>query len=186
VSPFEYIIVLISIILGLGITTLLTGVAELIKHHKRTILYAPYIILILLVFVLHVHEWWESYTLKDVEEWPLLLFLFIILYPINLYVLAHLLFPSDRHGGYNTQEYYFDNYRRIFSWASFLPVLSLIQNVTLSHYTLADQLGQIAVLVLLIAMIVIRPVRTVTHLLFCLTMLILLVISLFFTKPISV
>jgi hypothetical protein len=99
-SPFEYVIVLVSIILGLGITTILTGLAELIKHRQLK-WYAPYIIWLFLVFVLHIHEWWESYTLKSVEVWKLPMFLFIILYPINLYVLAHLLFPSDLKSDFN-------------------------------------------------------------------------------------
>ena len=184
-SPFEYVIVLISIILGLGITTLLTGVAQLIKHHHHTLFFAPYLILILLVFVLHVHEWWESYTLKAVAEWPLLLFLFIILYPINLYVLAHLLFPSDLSHGFDTKEYYLNHYRRIFAWACPLPILSIIQNITLAHYTLTDQVGQIIVLALLMAMVVIRPSRTIMHLVLCLMLLVLLLVSLFFSKPIS-
>ncbi|HOX83180.1 MAG TPA: cyanophycinase [Chryseolinea sp.] len=40
-SPFEFTTVLISIILGLGITTILTGVAGRIKHFHQTIRYAP-------------------------------------------------------------------------------------------------------------------------------------------------
>jgi hypothetical protein len=185
VSPFEYIIVLISIILGLGITTILTGVAQLIKHHEKCRFHPPYLILIALVFVLHVHEWWESYTLKSVAEWPLLLFLFIILYPINLYVLAHLLFPSELESGYDTKEFYSSNYRKIFLWASSLPVLSIIQNLTISNYTLSDQLGQILVLSLLITMVVVRPVRTITHLIICLILLVMMLTSLFFSKPIT-
>ena len=184
-SPFEYIIVLISIILGLGITTLLTGVAQLIKHYEKCRFHAPYLILITLVFVLHVHEWWESYTLKSVAEWPLLLFLFIILYPINLYVLSHLLFPSDLDSGYDTREFYLANYRKIFMWASSLPILSIIQNLTVASYTFSDQLGQIMVLALLIAMIVIRPVHTLTHLIICLILLVMMLVSLFFSQPIS-
>jgi len=183
-SPFEYVIVLISIILGLGITTLLTGVAQLIKHHERTRFYGPYLILIVLVFVLHVHEWWESYTLKSVAVWPLLLFLFIILYPINLYVLAHLLFPSNLDSGYDTRDFYHTNYRKIFLWACSLPVLSIIQNLTVSQYALSDQLGQISVLALLVTMVVVQPTRTITHLIICLILLILLLVSLFFSQPI--
>src|SRR5688572_24307708 len=93
-SAFEYVIVLISIILGLGITTILTGVAELIKQSKLFILYLPHIIWIVLVFVMHIHEWWFSYELKTEAVWTLPMFLFILLYPINLYILAHLLFPA--------------------------------------------------------------------------------------------
>src|SRR5688572_25096937 len=113
-TPFEYVIVLISIILGLGITTILTGIANFIKYPPAERFYLPYAIWILLVFVLHIHEWWESYSLKSLETWKLPVFLFIILYPIALYILAHLLFPSDLRKGLLTKSFYMNNYPRIF------------------------------------------------------------------------
>src|SRR6186713_233849 len=93
-SPFEYVIVLISIILGLGITTILTGVAEIIKQTSLKNLFAPYIIWVALVFVVHLQEWWVAYELKTVQVWTLHMLLFILLPPINLYIMAHLLFPT--------------------------------------------------------------------------------------------
>lgn len=139
-TPFEYIIVLISIIIGLGITTVLTGVAELIKHRSFTRLYPPYLIWIILVFVMHIHEWWESYSLKSITEWKLLTFLFVILYPIGLYILAHLLFPSDLRNGLNTREFYMKIYPRIFISVMALIVLSIVHNVFISGYAFSDQL----------------------------------------------
>src|SRR5688572_17301742 len=105
-SPFEYVIVLISIILGLGITTILTGIAELIKHARPNSLYIPYSIWIVLIFVLHVQEWWISYQLKSVEIWTLQFFLLIVLYPINLYILAHLLFPAALSKEFDSKDFY--------------------------------------------------------------------------------
>jgi hypothetical protein len=94
-TPFEYVIVLISVIIGLGITTILTGIAELIKHTKPVRFYTPYIIWIVLIFVLHIQDWWISYQYKSITIWTLQSFLLLILYPINLYILAHLLFPNE-------------------------------------------------------------------------------------------
>ena len=107
-SPFEYVIVLISIILGLGITTILTGVAELIKHTRPVTLYVPYIVWILLIFVLHIQDWWVSYRLMEEKVWTLPLFLLIILYPINLYILAHLLFPAGLSNAFNSKEFFLE------------------------------------------------------------------------------
>src|SRR5688572_7195506 len=126
-SPFEYIIVLISIILGLGITTILTGVAELIKHSRATVFFTPYIIWIVLVFVMHIHEWWVSYELKNITSWSLPMFLLIILYPIALYILAHLLFPNDlKEKGFDTKAFYLNNYPRLFVVTIILVILSVI------------------------------------------------------------
>src|SRR5690348_2390807 len=109
-SPFEYVIVLISIILGLGITTILTGIAEWIKHYRNSTLYLPYLIWIAIVFIMHIHEWWECYTLKSITVWRLPLFLFIIIYPIDLYVLAHLLFPKQQDESSDSRKFYYERY----------------------------------------------------------------------------
>src|SRR5688572_9367202 len=119
-TPFEYVIVLISIILGLGITTILTGVAELIKHGKPLKIYTPYIIWIVLIFVLHIQDWWISYQLMSVKVWTLHFFLLVILYPINLYILAHLLFPGTLSKDFNSKEFYLTHYTRIFVGAIIL------------------------------------------------------------------
>ena len=60
ISAFEYVTVLISIVLGLGITQILTGVADLIHQSKRVRVYWPLMIWVLLVLVMHVQEWWVT------------------------------------------------------------------------------------------------------------------------------
>lgn len=177
-SPFEYVIVLISIILGLGITTILTGIAEWIKHAHRSRLYAPYLIWIVLVFVMHVHEWWVSYSLKSITRWPMSLFMFIVLYPINLYVLAHLLFPADFKSGIDSRAFYLSNYRKIFVSVCIMVMLSMIENITLLNRSLFEQLPHVIVLSILIGFIVMRTTKTAAHLILALSLLFIMLISL--------
>ncbi len=158
-TPFEYVIVLISIIIGLGITTILTGLAELIKHRPSVSIYPPYMIWIFLVFVMHVHEWWESYSLRSIEEWRLPMFLFVILYPIGLYILAHLLFPSEIRNGLSTRDFYLRIYPRIFVSVMVLIVLSVIHNVVISNYALKDQILQFTLLAIM-TYLTVKPVRS--------------------------
>ena len=178
-SPFEYVIVLISIILGLGITTILTGVAEWIKHSNRQLLYAPYLIWIVLVFVMHIHEWWISYALKSVERWPLHLFLFIVLYPINLYVLAHLLFPADIKKELDAKVFYLNHYPKIFTCVCVMVVLSIVDNMLLHDRTVWEQLPQLLLLIILITMMIVRSKKTSLHLVLALALLVMLLVSLF-------
>jgi hypothetical protein len=176
-SPFEYVIVLVSIILGLGITTILTGLAELIKHQQFR-WYAPYIIWLLLVFVLHIHEWWESYSLKSIEAWRLPMFLFIILYPINLYVLAHLLFPSDFKNQFNPKEFYLSNYPKFFVSAIISVTLSIIHNVTIEAYQLKDQIVQFMVLIILLGFLLSKTKNNTAHIVVSVFLLIIMLVSL--------
>ncbi|HYG04089.1 MAG TPA: hypothetical protein VD927_16700 [Chryseosolibacter sp.] len=162
-TPFEYVIVLISIIIGLGITTILSGLAEIIKHRHSSRFYAPYLIWIVLVFVMHIHEWWESYSLRTIEEWKLPMFLFVILYPIALYILAHLLFPADIRNGFNSRDFFLSNYPRIFVTAITLVVLSIIHNVFVADYALMDQVIQFALLIILSGVMLLKIRNSLVH-----------------------
>jgi hypothetical protein len=190
-SPFEYIIVLISIILGLGITTILTGLAEVIKYNRSFKAYTPYIIWIVLVFVLHIHEWWVSYELKSIEVWKLPMFLFIILYPINLYILAHLLFPSGISEGFDSKEFYFKHFPKLFVSALILVGLSVIHNFALTDYVTDDpviqvfvdyQIVQILIMVALLIILISRTRNTKIHLTAAMFLLLLTIVSLIVTQ----
>jgi hypothetical protein len=178
-TPFEYVIVLISIILGLGITTILTGVAELIKHRSSVSLYPPYLIWISLVFVMHIHEWWESYTLKSIDEWKLPMFLFVILYPIGLYILAHLLFPSEVRNGLSTRDFYLKIYPRIFVSVIVLIALSIIHNLFISGYALQDQILQLTLLAIMVYLVIARIRNSFVHYFISIFLLVIMLTSLF-------
>ena len=181
-TPFEYVVVLISIILGLGITTILTGVAEWIKHFRQSTLYTPYIIWIVLVFVMHVHEWWESYALKSIEVWRLPLFLFVILYPINLYVLAHLLFPRQTDEPFNAKEFYQKRYPTFFICVLILDLLSVIHNITISGLPITSQFVHLLLFVILGGVLLSKTKKESIHLAVSILLLAILVITLVFTQ----
>jgi hypothetical protein len=176
-TPFEYVIVLISVILGLGITTILTGVAELIKNTKPVRLYAPYILWIVIIFVLHFQEWWLSYQLMSVREWSLQFFLLIVLYPINLYILAHLLFPSSLSKDFDSKAFFLEHYPRFFIGAIILVVLSVIQNVFVSELEVITQLPHTLVFLVLLFMLLTRNRSSAVHTAVSIFLLIVMVVA---------
>lgn len=152
-SPFEYVTVLISIVLGLGITQIVTGVADLIQQWSRVKIFWPHLLLIVLVFFLHIQEWWIVYELKDTTEWRLPVFLFTILYPIHLFILARILFPPDYSTAVDFQTFYFANYRRFFLVIGLLATLSILDNL-LQHRPIAEQLFHTTLLIVMITIAV--------------------------------
>lgn len=178
-SPFEYVIVLISIIIGLGITLVLTGIAQLIREEPRVKFFYPYLVWIGLVFVLHIHEWWITYQLKSTVSWKLPTFLFIILYPILLFILANLLFPDSwEKYNRNMKQFYFTIYQKFFGCAILLVALSILQNILLSGLPLSAQFVHLIVLATLVVMLIAKPVSVVAHTVVAVFLLLLLVASL--------
>ena len=182
-SPFEYVIVLISIILGLGITLVLTGFAELIRQWSSIKIFWPYLIWIVLVFVLHVHEWWETYALKSISVWNLPTFLFVVLYPILLFILANLLFPKKwKKDVIDLKDHYFKTYRTFFFFAILLDLLAVVQNITLSGYKIQDQVIHLVVLSILSFLLIKKNENVAIHSLVAVTLLVMMIVSLIVTS----
>jgi hypothetical protein len=144
ISPFEYITVLISIILGMGITEILSSVGNVILRWERVKLYWPHSVLVLLVFVFHFQEWWVVFELRSYQYWRLPVFLFTILYPVNLYILARILFPQKYPPkGTSLKKFYFNNCKRIFLFIFSLAVLSILDNIFFHSIPFIEQIPQI-------------------------------------------
>ncbi len=149
-TPFEYVTVLISIIIGMGITQILSGLANIILRWEQVKTYWPHFILVILAFIIHIQEWWVMYDLRSYQYWRLPTFLFIILYPVNLYILARILFPikwgTDQ---YDLKFFYFANYRKIYLFIITLAILAIIDNVFIMDYSVADQIIQLFLVIVL-------------------------------------
>ena len=92
---FEYIAVLTSIIVGLGITHLLQGVARLIQHPGRMQTYWVHLLWVLYMFFTAIFWWWWEFRYTEVETWTFQLYVFVLSFALLLYLLCALLFPSD-------------------------------------------------------------------------------------------
>jgi hypothetical protein len=133
-DPFSYLAVLISIILGLGITQLLGGLGRLLQERHSVRLYRPTIVWAgLLLVVLHVQTWWAMFGLRTLSSWSFLAFLLVLLQPVVLFLLAALILPD---GGSETSRdlraNYFAHSRWFFGLGVLLLVGSLTRNVVLT------------------------------------------------------
>ena len=114
-------------------------------------------VIVLLVFVLHVQDWWATYELRTFTSWRLPTFLFIIIYPVNLYFLARLLFPVRWAARDNDlRNFYFENFRKIYFFMMLLPLHSIIDNYFIGGYRLGDQYLQFVLLAILLVIVTIN------------------------------
>jgi hypothetical protein len=104
---FEFVMVLVSIIVGLGMATLLTGVANLIRARRSVRPYWVHTLIIPLVFLVYAQVWWESWSLSAAAEWSFLGLLMMLGSPILLFLVSHLLFPESLPDA-DLSEYYFE------------------------------------------------------------------------------
>ena len=104
---FEYIGVLISVIMGLGITHLATGATKLIQHRDEVKFYFPHMLwtVNILLFILLI--WWGMFSWSDHSTWYAFEYLFITLYAIVAFFLASMLYPWDMAEDIDVREYFF-------------------------------------------------------------------------------
>jgi len=115
---FEYVSVLTSIIIGLGITHLLKGVAGLIQHPQREAVYGTHLAWVAYMLFSTILWWWWQFGLDDRRSWTLGIYLFVSLFALVFYLLCALLFPSDM----DDYEGYHDYFMSKRSW--FLGLLA--------------------------------------------------------------
>lgn len=177
-TPFEYITVIVSIILGLGIAQIVTGLAHFIHGSNRVKIYWPHLLWIFMIFFLHVQEWWLFYEYKTFTEWKLLVFLFVILYPIGLFIQARILFPFDNLEEItDLKKFYFDNYRVYFLSVALMAVLSVIDNTVLRGLPITDQFVQFGLIVIMTAISVFKIRNEWVHKVLSITLLLMMVLS---------
>lgn len=107
---FSFVMVLLSIIVGLGVTELLTNVARQIQSRSKTKSYWLHSVLIAIIFIALLQQWWESWDQRFVEEWSFPVLLLMLGGPIGLYIVSHLMFPQNFEGT-DFEEFYFKNSR---------------------------------------------------------------------------
>lgn len=118
-SPFEYIMVLVSIVIGLAITHLLTaiaaGVHRLRGQGEPLTLDAVYLLWVGYVLIWLVSFWWYEFNFQALQEdWSFGLYLFIISFAIVLFLLAAILVPSRLEGVEDSYSYFMEGRRWFF------------------------------------------------------------------------
>ncbi len=93
-SPFEYLSVLISVIVGLGLSHLLTSAARLIQRRRQVHVYAPTLLWMATLFIVQIQIWWVAYDERTELQWTFFSFLGSLVIPVIGYLLCYVLVPD--------------------------------------------------------------------------------------------
>lgn len=128
-DAYGYISVIISVVIGLGLSHLLTGIAELVKNRRRVKFYWVHVIWVGLIFVGHIFLWWTMWNLRLVRDWNFFSFLLILLAPVLLYVAAAFLIPKvDSDDSLDLRAYFYENHSAFFSVTAAFTALMSAEN----------------------------------------------------------
>jgi hypothetical protein len=91
VNVFEFLLVIVSIVLGLGITELLAGLVRILRG--ELVAGKLHALWIFVIFQLQVQLAWGLWGLRSRAEWRYPEFLLLLLAPMLLYMSAALMYP---------------------------------------------------------------------------------------------
>lgn len=125
-QAFEYLSVLVSIIVGLGLSHLLATAARLIQERDRVQFFLPTLLWMGILFVLQIQIWWAAFEWQSAPTWDFAVFLLFLFLPIGAYMLSVLLVPDfDRPGDLDQRAGYFRNRPWFFGLLTLIPLFSL-------------------------------------------------------------
>lgn len=105
-SDFEYLSVLIAIIVGIGFTHLLLSIGRLIGETKQLNVGVVQLIWTANILLMLTGFWWWALSLRQLEEWTFLS-LVLILFDISLWcLLAAILYPVNIPPGYDLSAHF--------------------------------------------------------------------------------
>jgi len=93
-SRFEFIFVLISIILGLALTQLLSGMTRSIQKSERKFDFA-HIFFSFAVVILLITVWWATFRWEHHQPWTFPDFALLCVYMSWFYVMTMILYPAN-------------------------------------------------------------------------------------------
>ena len=146
-NPFEFVMVLVSIIIALGVAELLVGIARILRGELK--LYWVHSIWVFTLLVMQLQYCWSLFDLEAKSEWVFLDLVRLLMSPVILFLASSLLFPS-RTERMDLEEYYFAKRRPIFGLL--FAVMSYYGILSLSvSFLSAAQFSGVAIMAMLFA-----------------------------------
>jgi cell division protein FtsW (lipid II flippase) len=128
-DAFSYVSVIFSVVIGLGLSHLLTGISELVKARRRVRFYWVHALWAVLIFLGHIFLWWTMWNLRLLRNWNFFTFLLILAAPVLLYVAASFLIPKvESDARIDLREYFYEHHSAFFSVNAAFTALMGLEN----------------------------------------------------------
>src|SRR6266576_4687138 len=155
IAPHQHLVVVMSIVLGLSVTQLLKGLAQLYRTRNSVRPYWLHTAWIVLLVFYSLVLWWLHWNYRSIEEWSFFRFVLYLSPMIVFYFLTSIVIPDPSDPVSNYREHYFSSRVGFFGTFALQIVLAHAAGVVVRGLPLldpSDPLRLAMVALLLIAM----------------------------------
>jgi hypothetical protein len=132
-SPFEFITIFCSLILGLALTHIFRAVSDLYEIRERVKMYWPTSLWAVTVSMWIIYGWWGLWNLSlDLNEWHYFQFWLLVVNMGSVYFFTTLVLPkATDEGNIDLEEHYYSVHKAFFSLIAFSLFTSVFINYSL-------------------------------------------------------
>jgi len=147
-EPFEYVVVITSLISGLGIAQILNGLADIVSGYRHLKISIAHVLMIVSTFINLFQEWFYNYQYSVlVEEWTMKVILGLLTYPILLFTLARMLIPTGlRSNEKDLEAYYNEQWPSFFVISIWIILISIFQDIHISGIPITEQIPKLVLI----------------------------------------
>lgn len=151
-SAYEHVLVVMSIVLGLAITQLLRGAAQLYRARARVRTYWLHWAWTALLAVFSLLLWWTYWNYRSITEWDFLRFVLYLSPTVAFYFLSSIAFPDPADNVDDLRAYFFANRAGFFGAFAIYAVLAgltamVVRGMPVTDPSNAFRLGMLAVMI---------------------------------------
>jgi hypothetical protein len=126
---FPHIRIVMGMVIGLGVTRLLSGVARIIQHPRQYPLYPIHLAWVAMLLLMLVHFWWWEIDLYVVTDWTFGKYIFVVFYAITLFLMCALLFPDSMLDYRGYEEFFYARRAWFFGLLALTYVLDVVDTL---------------------------------------------------------
>jgi hypothetical protein len=163
IASYQHVVVVMSIVLGLSVTQLLKGLAQLYRTRNRVRLYWLHTAWIVLLVFFSLVLWWLHWNYRSIEEWSFFRFVLYLSPMIVFYFLTSIVIPDPSDPVTSYKEYYFSSRVGFFGTFALQVVLAHVAGVVVRHLPLVDHSDAFRLAVVVLLLIAMRSASERVH-----------------------
>jgi hypothetical protein len=113
-KPFEFVLIIISVIVGLALTEFAIGVAFMIQHYRTAHFYWPHLVMAAFGIISCLNYWATLYRLRKVESWTVAQIGLVFATGLIFFITTKIYFPDPNTFDLDYEAYFHANVKIIF------------------------------------------------------------------------